>query len=301
MGKTIMLNDFSKFMALMNTSHLFSEHPMLDGENLRQAGPIHYVIHWFYGVFEPPILKAVDFLLTRKLIRDTRPGRFFLKVLALASWYFPHGIIATTAAAERMVDFVMDTEGPKGARIAVGPCVCQRAIGTWQEPIMRDMVILYGADIYTHLNLGYKLIDRDEAKALLRQFDDAGLVHSIDFCLQSGKWTFVICNCDTQICVPARVYLYTGRFFYPGPEEVVHDVKKCVGAKSCGRCVTRCLFGANQAQPDGTITWDPDKCLGCGLCVNTCIGKARHMTARKSYKHEKVLSTRILLGEQSSE
>lgn len=102
-----MLNDCSKLVALMNSSHLFSEHPMLDGENLRQAGPVQYMLHWFYGVFEPTILKAVDILLTRKWIKDTSLGRLLLKQIARLSWYFPHGLIVTTEAAGRMVDFVI--------------------------------------------------------------------------------------------------------------------------------------------------------------------------------------------------
>ena len=281
----------------MNYSHLFSEHPMLDDGNLRQAGPIQYMLHWLYGVFEPPILRAVDILLTRKWIKDTNLGRFLLKQIARLSWYFPHGLIVTTEAAGRMVDFVINIEGPKGARIAVGPCVCQRSLGIWQEPCKKDMVVLYGADIYTHLNLGYELIDGDQAKALLKQYADAGLVHSIDFCMQSGKWTFVICSCDTEICIPARVYLLTGRFLYPGPEEVRHNVEKCVGTKACGRCITRCLFGSNQGKPDGSILHNSKKCLGCGLCASTCVGKARTMIPRPDWQHENVITSRILLGE----
>ncbi len=295
-----MFNDFTKFMALMNTSHLFSEHVGMDGLEMRKVGPIQYAIHWFYGVSEPTIFRVVNILLDSRWVKHTRSGKFFLRQLARLSWYFPHGLIVTTEAAERMIDFVVDTEGPKGARLAVGPCVCQRALGIWQEPCKKDIVILYGADIYTHLNLGYELLDRDQVKAILRQCNTAGLVHSIDFCLQSGKWTFVICNCETEICIPARIYKYSKRFFYQGPEDVVHDAEKCLGAEACGRCLTRCLWGVNKANPDGSIAIDSKECLGCGLCVSTCIGKARHMIARKNYKHEKVLSTKILLGEHSS-
>jgi ferredoxin len=78
--------------------------------------------------------------------------------------------------------------------------------------------------------------------------------------MQSGKWVFVICSCDTEICVPARVFLLTGRFTYKGPEEVVHDSAECVGTEACGRCVTRCIFGANRGEPDGTVSLDIEKC-----------------------------------------
>jgi ferredoxin len=294
-----MFNDFTKMIALMNTCHLFSEHAGMDGQQLRQVGPFQYALHWFYGVIEPPFLKIVDILITRKWINNTFIGRGFLKVIVWLSWYFPHGLIVTTEAAERMVDFVIDTEGPKGARIAVGPCVCQLGIGKWVEPCKKDMVVVYGADIYLHLKRGYELVDRDQAKAMLREFADAGLVHSIDFCFQSGKWVFVICSCDTEICVPARLYQKTGRFLYPGPEVVKYDANKCLGTEKCGQCIQKCLFSANQEQ-DGKATLNVEKCLGCGLCIKPCKGQARSMSVRTGYRRENVVSSKILLGQDHS-
>ncbi len=214
--------------------------------------------------------------------------------------YIPHGLIVTTEAAGRMIDFVVENEGPRGARLAVGPCVCQRALGKWQEPIKKDIVILYGADIYTHLDLGYEIIDADQAKAIIQKCADAGLTHSIDYCFQSGKWTFVICNCDTEICVPARVYLQTGEFFYPGPELAVHNVDKCQGKKACGKCLTRCQWGAVKEGSDGTIAFDKEKCLGCGICVSTCKGKAQTMIPRPNWQHENVITSRILLSDKKN-
>ena len=60
------------------------------------------------------------------------------------------------------------------------------------------------------LNLGYRIINADEAVAILERCRDAGLVHSLDFCMQSGRWHFVICNCDRDICVLVRVFLDHG-------------------------------------------------------------------------------------------
>ena len=295
-----MFIDVSRMMALIGTCHLFSEHAGVDGQQLRKVGAIQYAIHWLYGFCEPPFLRMIDLLITRKWINNTLIGKAFLKLLARLSWYFPHGLIVTTEAAERMVDFVINTEGPNGARVAVGPCVCQLGLGIWKEPCKKDMVVVYGADIYSHLNRGYELIDGDQAKVLLRECCNAGLVHSIDFCLSSGKWVFVICNCDAEICVPARLYLKTGRFFYPGPEVVCYDSDKCVGTESCGRCIERCLFTVNQEQ-DGIATIENiEKCMGCGLCVKTCIGKARNMTVREDYQKEGVVSSKILLGKASA-
>jgi len=279
----------------LTTSHLFSEHIGLNGKKFRKVGPVQYAIHWLYGISEPLILRVVDYLLSKKVMTETPFGKWVLKGIAATSYYFPHGIIATTPAVERLVDFIIEKEGPKGAIIAVGPCVCQRALNQWKEPCKKDMTVLYGADIYHHLNIGYDLISGEQAKERLRECHDAGLVHAIEFCMQSGKWVFVVCNCDTEICVPTRVFFHTGKFLYKGPEIVSNDPLKCMGIEKCGKCLTRCVFGAYQVV-DGSIRVKKEKCMGCGLCVSTCAGKARTMIKRQHYPHEHQVPSEILLG-----
>ena len=62
-----MFLDSSTMIALMSTSHLFSEHPMLDEDKaFRQAGPMQYAIHWFYGVAEPTMMRVADVLICSK-------------------------------------------------------------------------------------------------------------------------------------------------------------------------------------------------------------------------------------------
>ncbi len=290
------LDDFSTLTSILSAGHLFSEHVGMDEKRLRKVGPIQYAIHWLYGRFEPNILRLGDFLLSTKSITDTRIGKLFIQAFASAQPYLPYGIIVTTEAAENMLNFVANTEGPKGARFALGPCVCQYALNRWKEPCKKDLVVLYGADIYVHLDRGYELVTVEEAKSMLRECHKAGLVHGVEFCLQSGKWTFVICNCDTKICLPTRLYFHTGKFHYAGPEIAGHDPSKCVGKKKCGNCLERCIYTANQALND-TITFDASKCMGCGLCVSTCIGEARAMKVRDDYRHNHQVAAEILLGQ----
>ena len=102
---------------------------------------------------------------------------------------------------------------------------------------------------------------------------------------------------DPQICSMSRAVL-TGRFMYKGPEEVVHDSVECLGTEVCGRCITRCMFGANREEPDGTVSLDIEKCYGCGLCVDTCLGQARTMRVRADYRHERLVSSKILLSQE---
>jgi ferredoxin len=291
------MNQLSGLMAIFSAGHIFSEHSGLNPKkkNLKKVGAIHYAAHWLYGASEPTILRLVDWALSIKILTHTKIGKLILKVIVLSSWYFPYGIIVTTKAAENWIDFISKTESPKGARIAVGPCVCQKALNRWKEPVKKDITILYGADIYYHLNMGYELISAEQAKEILRDCHKAGLVHGIEFCFQSGKWNFVICNCDTEICAPTRVYLLTGKFHYKGPEIVEHDPAKCIGKAKCGQCLQRCIYSANHAAVD-KIFFNAEKCLGCGLCVTTCRGYARDMVIRKDYRHDHQIPAEILLG-----
>lgn len=288
---------FSDLVSLLSTGHIFSEHSGLNPKEntLRKVGPVQYAVHWLYGVSEPVILRLVDWILSKKFITETKPGNLILKAIAVTSWYFPYGIVVTTKAAANWIDFIVNAEGPKGARLAVGPCVCQKALNRWKEPVKKDMTILYGADIYYHLDIGYELISAEEAKSILKTCHDAGLIHAIEICFQSGKWNFVICNCDSEICAPTRVFLLTGKFQYPGPEIVEHDPVKCIGKAKCGRCLQRCIYSVNQAVGD-VIACHTEKCMGCGLCVATCKGEARAMSIRKDYRHDNRISSKILLG-----
>lgn len=263
-------------------------HVGLAGDHLVNVGPIQYFLHKLYAVMEPVLLRITDFLITKKAVTGTRPGRLLLRIVALASHYLPHGLVITTPAAERFVDHIHRVEGPWGARLAVGPCVCQRALGRWKEPSCKDITVLYGADIYLHLKLGYRIITPDETKEILRQCRDAGLVHSLDFCMQSGRWAFVICNCDTEICVLTRTYFIVKKFLYPGPEIVNVNRELCLGEERCGNCVKSCVFGAITATGSLHLT-DLSKCMGCGRCTPGCRGSARKMVKRSDFKHRWLL------------
>ncbi len=262
--------------------------PVRPGQKIQQ---------WLYGFFEPTILRVTC---------------FFLATPKRAAWFnknptpkaLPREVVVTTEAACRFVDFIYSQKLENdSARIAVTKCVCQTATKTFREPVEKDMALLYTADMYTTLrHTGikepYRLIETaEEAKAMLRYFNECGLVHTVMYCHSSGKWTFVICNCDDEICVPMRAYK-TGRRdqVLAGPEIVYLDPEKCRGCADCGKCLKRCIFEANTIGPDGKSRVDTTKCLGCGLCAATCPTGARTMVRRLDYEHEDKLTTRILLG-----
>jgi ferredoxin len=251
---------------------------------------------WWYGVSEPFILRYADFML-----KDERRRGKYVKMKKPKS--LPSGIILSTDAACRFVDFIYSTNSENGsARMAVTACVCQTALKVNKKPRMKDMALLYAADMYTTLkHTGIKekftLIETaEEAKEMLRSFDRVGLLHNVLYCHGSGKWTFVMCNCDDEICVPYRSYM-AGRTeeFGAGPEIISYDMTKCLGVENCGKCQTRCVLKACSVKDEVSHVYT-EKCLGCGLCISTCEGGARTLVPRKNYRHEDVLTTKILLG-----
>ncbi|GAG03964.1 unnamed protein product, partial [marine sediment metagenome] len=46
----------------------------------------------------------------------------------------------------------------------------------------------------------------------------------------------------------------------------VTDASACT---DCGDCVDRCQFGARE-MVKGSLSFNPDLCFGCGLCVSSC-------------------------------
>lgn len=272
---------------------------VLKDEKLTRVTFWQKLSQWWYGVAEPHIIRFSDFMLRHENLRKIYVRMKKPKPL-------PSGVILSTEAACRFVDFIYaHGESNNTARIAVTDCVCQTALQRFKEPRLKDMALLYAADMYTTWNHTgikedfYRIEEAEKAKAMLRDFHKAGLMHNALYCHQSGKWTFVLCNCDHEICVPFRSYM-AGRKeeLSAGPEVIVYDPELCIGVKDCGHCLERCILEACSLV-DGSVVTETEKCLGCGLCVSTCDGNARHLVPREDYKHEDVLTTSILLGTQN--
>ncbi len=244
---------------------------------LAEVGPIQLFLTTLYARYEIPILKVLD-ATTRFLLKVK--GRPILWVLSrLLGTFFPTAEVVTVEQAK---DFIDAISGLENTQIAVGPCMCQKALGKRKGTYMKDMVILYGAEAYKRAyEQEYKDLSPEEAKKLLQDFHQEGLIPAFYACMQSQGWIYAICSCESEICFPFRAHQAAGAVMYPGPDIVALDPESCTG---CGKCVERCHFGAN-ALVDGISEIDLAKCYGCGLCVSTCAGEARKMVKRESYRN----------------
>ena len=110
-------------------------------------------------------------------------------------------------------------------------------------------------------------ITQQEALKLLRESEEAGLVHCT---LNVGNETAIryICNCCSCCCGVLR-----GVSMSDEPRKLVRtdyaakiDADLCAG---CGLCIDRCQMNAI-AMDDSIARVDIERCIGCGVCALVC-------------------------------
>lgn len=115
-------------------------------------------------------------------------------------------------------------------------------------------------------------ITKEEAKRILIEAEDIGLVHKIFHVnLDTQREIEGICSCCKCCCGIFQMY-YRGM----GPfhtltsylAKVIED--DCIG---CGTCVEKCPMETIELV-DATAVINEDKCIGCGVCAHHCPEKA---------------------------
>ena len=150
------------------------------------------------------------------------------------------------------------------------PCVC-RQLTTGREARycfgvgMVDPRGLLGK--YPDYAQGLEVMEKDEAKKLLRSFDKQGMVHSV--------WTFKtpfiggICNCD-QDCLAYRINVKAQltQTMFRAEYVALVDWDACTG---CKKCLLNCQFGAiHYSNTMKRPTVNAMVCYGCGVCRAVC-------------------------------
>lgn len=164
--------------------------------------------------------------------------------------------------------------------IGVGACFCRHAARLRGEDIHGlplDVCMWFGPRAeFAVERLGSRRVNKQEALAVLRRAEEAGLLHmsrntteEIDF----------LCNCDRWHCEVVTQVLKNpkpGLMFNSGFRPQV-DSERCTG---CGICIDRCPPGALKVEEgDDTPRLDPDRCFGCAVCASGCPEEAIEMEA----------------------
>lgn len=152
------------------------------------------------------------------------------------------------------------------SNLAVTKCTCRLSMGKCDRPIEVCLQVNRAAD-YTLARGTGRQVSKQEALDILRQCEEAGLIHVT---INRQDVNNFICNCCPCCCQTMPVLLKYGTYVIdPSRFRAEIDPEACTG---CGTCHERCYFKA--------ISWSADegspslveanKCMGCGLCLVTC-------------------------------
>jgi len=159
--------------------------------------------------------------------------------------------------------------------LGIAHCACREVNAACDAP--REACMLFDETCDFLVERGYgRRVSREEMKRLLREFDQAGLVHQVNN--SRDKLTFV-CNCCPCCCELLRARLRLGNPNVVNPSAFLPEVDTglCTGCAACAE--ERCPAGAMR-MVEGLAEVDEEKCIGCGLCVTGCPSRALRLKRR---------------------
>ncbi len=87
--------------------------------------------------------------------------------------------------------------------LALGPCTCREVFHNCDNPVNVEIMLGLNRNIFVAQRpQDYREISREEAKDILRQCREQGLIHTIIKCREDY---YAICNCCACCCVPLRL------------------------------------------------------------------------------------------------
>jgi len=119
-------------------------------------------------------------------------------------------------------------------------------------------------------------VSKEEALRILREAEEAGLVHTVYNYQQD---IYYICNCCPCCCGILRGVVEFGQAHALAHSSYLANVDEeaCAG---CEACLERCHFGALAMKGD-VCQVDLARCMGCGVCVSACPSDALHLELRE--------------------
>jgi ferredoxin len=147
--------------------------------------------------------------------------------------------------------------------IAVTTCVCRKLMKRCDGPLEVCLQLNRGAEYNIKRGTGRK-VSLDEAVAILKISEAAGLVHMTEN--TTGK-SNVLCNCCNCCCEILRFATNekTKGVIAPSRFLAKVDAETCT---SCGMCIEICPVEAIALNDIAEV--NPDACIGCGLCATVC-------------------------------
>ncbi|PKL36043.1 MAG: 4Fe-4S ferredoxin [Spirochaetae bacterium HGW-Spirochaetae-1] len=161
---------------------------------------------------------------------------------------------------------------------AVGDCICKKEKAILGHRCDKPMEVCMGVapiDNYFNDYFWGRPISKQEAFAILKKAEEAGLVHMTNN-FKNGQ--FAICNCCACCCGVLRGMHELGSLNATAFSSYLAVVDESL-CTACGMCLDRCQAGAITVDAEAVIN---ERCIGCGLCVSTCPTGAITMKKREA-------------------
>jgi Pyruvate/2-oxoacid:ferredoxin oxidoreductase delta subunit len=163
--------------------------------------------------------------------------------------------------------------------IAVAECYCRRTkqiIGEGCDHPL-ETCLYFNELALLQIEAGRaRQIEYKEAIRILRECEEAGLVHNVSNC---GGHISSLCACCTCSCGAMKSLKFGGTNTSAHSRFVVaYDESKCA---LCETCVDVCPIDAISTSAQG-LEIDFDRCIGCGLCVFNCPEGSLRMVPREN-------------------
>jgi ferredoxin len=175
----------------------------------------------------------------------------------------------TIKAEHRVLDLTRMEEILRDAdRIVLQDCGCRTDKGNCDAPLDVCISIDQAAESELEFERYHpRRVTLEEALDALRRSHEAGLVH-MAYVMEGDDRPKIICSCCSCCCHTLSGLLRFGIAKHVLTSDMVSetDLESCTDS---GVCAERCVFGAREMF-DGKLSYDPERCFGCGLCVSTC-------------------------------
>jgi len=171
--------------------------------------------------------------------------------------------------------------------IAVCLCYCRHEKDLLDDPCKLDAprsnCFVFGKSAIFNIENDFaKPITKEEAKIVLSEAEDAGLVHKA-FHVHSDpdRELEAICNCCNCCCGIFQLYNKGAMPFYTLTNYLAKvNEDDCIG---CGTCEERCPMHAINLE-DAIAVVDEKMCIGCGVCAHLCPEEAIHLQRSKEMR-----------------
>jgi Pyruvate/2-oxoacid:ferredoxin oxidoreductase delta subunit len=150
--------------------------------------------------------------------------------------------------------------------IAVMECPCR---AQKENSCPRDVCLVVGEPfvsfVVEHSPNKARKIKVEEALQILEEEEKRGHIHTAWFKEAMHNRFYTICNCCSCCCLGMASYFRgVSRIAHSGYQPIINKTI----CKSCGNCISTCLFGAIKLDDIPAIS--AELCMGCGVCVSHC-------------------------------